>query len=72
VASYNNIPLVRALRAAAFFPAIDRGAEEVSPRIHTRSIDIVVLGVVAHPYCWLSRKEVWNSVRTGTAEKNER
>lgn len=71
MASYNDIPFVRALRAATFFLAVDRGPEEVSPGIHTRSIDIVVLGVVAHPVCWLSRKDVWNKVRTGTAEKKE-
>jgi hypothetical protein len=56
LARNNDIPLVGALRAAVLLLAVDRGAEIVSPRIYTRSIDIVVPGVVAHPEYWLSRK----------------
>ncbi len=36
------------LGAGAFAAAVDRGAEEVGPRVDTRGVDVVVLGEVAH------------------------
>jgi len=42
-----------------FFLAIDRGAEEMSSGVHTRGVDIVVLGIVAH----FRRVELYGSLR---------
>lgn len=48
LAGQHDVALVGALGAGAFAAAVDRGAEEVGPRVDTRGVDVVVLGEVAH------------------------
>jgi hypothetical protein len=44
----HDVALMRAIGARALAAAVDRGAEEVGPRVDTRGVDVVVLGEVAH------------------------
>lgn len=48
VARHNNVTFVRSTRASVVPVAVDGGAKEVSPGIHTGGIDVVVFGVFAH------------------------
>jgi hypothetical protein len=48
VAGHYNVPLMRTSWTPVFPLPIDRGAEKVSPRVHTGRIDVVVLRIFAH------------------------
>lgn len=39
---------MRTLGTGALAAAVDRGAEEVGPRVDARGVDVVVFGEVAH------------------------
>jgi hypothetical protein len=43
---HDDVPFVGTFWPPMHLLAIDRGAEEVSPGVYIRSIDIVVLGVL--------------------------
>lgn len=44
----HDVALVRASGTRALAAPVDRGTEEVYPRVHAAGVDVVVFGEVAH------------------------